>query len=110
MKEQSKTDLLSLGCLCLLAVFALWQTVKYIRLGNLTAFVTVAVLEALVLLFGLLSLRGRMPWLMLLLAVSQATASTNPSTGSTWSSVPCARYGPLRAPFCSSGARSPFAP
>ena len=69
MKDYTKTDWFDLGCLCLLAVFALWQTVKYIRLGNLTAFVTVAVLEALVLLFGLLSLRGRMPWLMVLAAV-----------------------------------------
>ena len=52
----------------LYALFAV-QTVQYIVLGALEPFVTLLVIEALVLLLGYAAWRGRMPFLMLLGAV-----------------------------------------
>ncbi|MBQ9189727.1 MAG: hypothetical protein IJ138_10410 [Clostridia bacterium] len=63
------TDRIGLWAYWLLCALFAVQTVQYIVLGALEPFVTLLVIEALVLLLGYAAWRGRMPFLMLLGAV-----------------------------------------
>lgn len=67
--ERSRTDLVTLASLCVLSAFALGQIGKYLVLGGFTAFFTVLVLEVLTVLLAAMAWRGRMPWLLVGVAV-----------------------------------------
>lgn len=68
-KERSRTDLAGLVSLCVIAAFALGQIGNYLILGGFTAFFTVLVFEVLIVLFAAVAWRGRMPWLLIGVAV-----------------------------------------